>query len=100
MDTTCTIKQLDQATGDEIVLVEELRCSEPAGFDFRIARAGTTFEIQQVIIYTEMPENNVEIKEGMRVGFKDGQDLRVQSINRWPIVYPIYLELLLQRIGA
>ena len=97
MVTQCSIMDIDQATGNSVELVRCLRCSDPNPYKYRQARAETSYDFHPVHIITHVPRQTIE--ENMRLVFKTGEDFRIHSINKWPMVNSKYLEIVLQGEG-
>ncbi len=94
---TCDITQIDQSTGDATVVVKDLPVKGPAAFAFRQTRAETAYDFQLIELYTAVP--NVDVEEGMRAVFPTGENYRINSVTKWPLINPHFLALRLQGEG-
>ena len=98
MVTHCSILEVDQAGGAPVELVHSLRCSYPFPYIYRQTRAETAYDFQAIQILTDIPKK--AIKENMRLIFSSGEDYRIHSVNKWPMVKPLFLEIVLQGDGS
>lgn len=98
MRERCTIMQVDQAEGQNIPYILNLRCSPTYAYPFRQTRAETAYDFTPAFAYSEVPTTG-EIEEGMRLVFDTGEDYRIHAVNGWPHVVPQYMELVLQGEG-
>ena len=94
----CTITELNQISGEPTTVVEDLVCSSPFPYMFRQTRAETAYDFQPMQCFTAVPET--QIKENMRMQFADGQNFRIHSVNKWPMVNTKFLEIVLHGDGA
>lgn len=98
-DSRCTINELDQLNGSPTAVITNLVTTAPFPYIFRQTRANTAYDFQPMQVFTAVPESET-IKENMRMVFSDGQDFRIHSVNRWPLVEPKFLEIILHGDGA
>jgi hypothetical protein len=94
----CTINSVDQADGTMDEVVYQLRCSELYGFHYRQSRADTSYDVKPITVFTEIPADDIVIKENMRLVF-NGVDYRIHSLDKWPMGCPKYIEISLQSDG-
>lgn len=94
----CEIQDVDQVDGSITSVIPRLGCSELFGYSFRTVRADTALDIKPITLFTDIPDNGVEIKENMRLLF-EGVDYRIHSVDYWPMGIPKMLEIRLQGDG-
>ena len=87
----------NQDGGQQVEVIESLRCSNPFPYIFRQTRAETAFDFQPLQLFSEIPY--ITIEENMRVLFATGEDFRIHSVNRWPVINSRFLEIVLQGDG-
>lgn len=85
----------DNATADtdRTVVQSDLRCShmqELKNDEKERARLSTVASI--LMVWTELPENDIVITEGHRV-LIGGIDFRIRKVKAWPAINPFFYEL-------
>jgi hypothetical protein len=98
MKQVCAIQQVDQSGGSNTTVIAELPCSFPYPYIYRQASAETAYDFQPLQVFTHVPKDQI-IEENMRLVFETGNDFRIHSVNKWPLVRPEYLEIILQGSG-